>query len=617
MSLVSFLNVGKSFGPQVVLRGVSFSVAQGERVGLIGLNGSGKTTLLRLAYGAEEPDEGGIHRARNASFGLLSQESDLDEQSTVFAEAMRAFEPLKKMEDSLRDLEDEMTEASGTCLHVLVKRHGELQHQFEVLGGYRMHSLTESALMGLGFEKSRLRAHVSELSGGERSRLALVRMLLRSPDILLFDEPTNHLDIQGIEWLQNFLAGYQGGMVIVSHDRAFLDGVVQRILELEDACVTSYTGDYSQYARLKTQERKTELKEYEKQQEYIARQERFISRYHAGQRAREARGRRKMLERLERLEKPRGSRAMSVKIKVAGQPGEVVVSGSNLAKRFGDLTLFEGLTFDLLRGERLGVVGRNGSGKTTLLRMLMGREPPSEGDVRLGYKVSVGYYDQLLSDLNLRNSALEEVWEVRRSANEEEVRGILAAFRLREESIERPLEELSGGERSKAALAKIAMRGPNLLILDEPTNHLDIDAREALERALQSYEGAVIIVTHDRCLLDKLVQKLVVIADGEAKLTHGGYSDYLHQEASSKAAVTSSISRSRPQRRKRRGPSKRKLEEIEARMISLEAELEEITSLLGKPGIYSDGDKARDLKLEYDALREELAKLEEEWEKAI
>jgi len=621
MSLVSLAHVNKSFGAQTVLEDLSLQVYPGDRVGLIGANGSGKTTLLRLISGLDTPDTGTVNRARQTRIGYLAQEPALDESHRVFQAATEAFADLREMEQHLRRLEEAMADATGRDLDRLVWKHGDLQHRYEARGGYEQERRAEAVLMGLGFERDRLEAEVRTLSGGERSRLALGRLLLRDPDLLLLDEPTNHLDIDGIRWFEAYLSRQKAGIMLVSHDRYLLDRAVTRILELERAQGTSYRGNYSDHVRQKAAQRLTQERAYRYQKAMIQKEEQFIRRYHAGQRAKEARGRQRRLDRVERMERPTQASRAKINFQADRRGGDLIARMDNVGKWFGANVLFRGLSFDVQRGERVGIVGPNGSGKTTLLRIMLGWEPPSEGECRMGQNLAIGYLDQLLAGLDPAHTALEEVWQLRRTLAEQDVRDLLARFLLTGDHVFKKISELSGGERARVALAKTMLTKPNVLVLDEPTNHLDIPGRQALEEALSAFVGTVIVVSHDRYFLDRIVRRLLVISGGSARAYQGNYALYESRLAEAAAAArgaarTPERPRESPPARSRPKPADkpRPLEEIEAEIEALEEEQRAITARLGRQATYLDAKRVRSLKQRYEQIEHALHRLNAEWE---
>ena len=619
MALLQLRDVSVSFGALRVLDCVSLDVRQGERVGLIGLNGSGKTTLLRLLAGTIDPDSGSVERQRRLRIGFMEQEPALAPEDNVHDAALAAFSDLIEMERRMREIEHEIASADGTRLHDLLGRLGSLQQRFEHEGGYECEKRVAAVLMGLGFTRNEFTRPVSSMSGGERSRIAFAKLLLREPDLLLLDEPTNHLDLDGIEWLENYLAKkYRGAVLLVSHDRTFLDRTVAGIVELERGCLIEYPGNYSKYAALKEQRRTEQQRRYDVQQAFVRKEEAFIRRYHAAQRSREAQGRQKRLARLDRVESPIRDKEMSVRFEPARQTGEICLRMEGLAKSYGEKVLFRDLEFDVYRGERVGVIGPNGSGKTTLLRIMMGTEHTDDGSVQRGSNVQFGYLEQHASDLTSDRTVLDEVWERQRRMDELEVRNVLGRFLFSgDDNVTKPMRDLSGGERTRVALACLMVEQPNVLLLDEPSNHLDIASRVALESALRAYPGTLIVVSHDRCLLNHVARKLIVLEDGRARIVHGNYEDYEQLKIAVPSVTPKSEEAAEPpppaQKRPRPHISKNRLAQMEKDITRLERERERIAADLARPELYADASRARELPRLYRKICSELDTLYREW----
>jgi len=619
MPLISLHNVTKAYGNLVLVEDASLSIHERDRLGVVGANGAGKTTLLRLLAGEAEPTRGEVHLARGLSVGFLAQEPDFAGHGTVLESALSAFARLNDLEDQINALRWRLAENPPDA-PTLLRRQGELEAEFERLGGYGRHQRAEAALAGVGLRGEILHSPVERLSGGERSRLAIAHLLLQEPDVLLMDEPTNHLDVEGLEWLEEFLRGFRGAAVVVSHDRRFLDGFAQRVAEVRGGRVEVYRGNYSAYARQRGERVARQEKLYERQQARVAKEQAFIQRYIAGQRGREARGRRKKLERLERLERPTADKTIHLRITPSSRGGNEVVNLEGVGKEFDSGWLFRGLTLQVLRGERIGVVGPNGAGKTTLLRLIAGEIEPSEGSVRLGHEITVGYHRQGLEDLSPEPTVLESVWSRAPGRRGGELRHLLGLFLFGEEEINRPVGELSGGERARLALARLILSGANLLLLDEPTNHLDIPSRLALEEALLAYEGTTIVVSHDRYLLERVAEKIVEIGDGRARLFHGAYSFYRRaRRRESEPAVAAEKQRpSRPAkpRTARRERKPRPLDVLEKLIIEREEAVETLHHAMSDPEIYKSPETIRTLAAQLEALKGELQDLYDEWDAA-
>ena len=615
--LITVSNVCKFYGAREVLHEVGLQLHAGQRVGLVGANGSGKTTLLRILVGMEGAESGEVRTPRGVRIGYLEQEPDLDPDATVEAAALSAFDDLRAIEREMREIEGRIAEAEASERADLARLHGEFLERFEREGGYEHESRARAALDGVGFGPEERVRPVGGLSGGERSRLALARMLLRQPDLLLLDEPTNHLDLAGVEWLEQFLRRYPGGALVVSHDRAFLDNVATGVYEIERSRLTTYPGNYARFQEIKAERRLAQRRAYEKQQEFIASEEAFIRRYGAGQRYKEARGRRKRLDRVERLERPAEARRVRMSFRAAKPSGAICYRVRGLAKRFGERTLFEGLDFELYPGERAGIVGPNGCGKTTLLKVLLGQADVGEGEVDRGHNLTIGYYDQFQEGLRDDSTPLDEVWDLQRKWNEVEVRDLLALFLFRGDDIHKRVGDLSGGERGRLALAKLMAQAPNLLVLDEPMRHLDIPSREALERALSGFDGAVLAVSHDRYFLNRVVSKLLVFEPPRIRVVNGDYALYERMRAELDAPPMPKAEAERPAPKRKAPPiSKNRLARIEARIIELEEALEELDARLRDPEVYADGDRVRELTSRRVDVSAELGDLNAQWEAA-
>ena len=615
MALAQFNDVHISFGGQTVLERISLSLYERERCGLVGANGTGKTTILRLIAGVLEPDSGRVARQRGLRIGFLEQEPDLPAYANVHDAALSAFSDLLDMERRMRRMEHDIAAANGTRRSELLRQFGTLQSRFEHAGGYERENRTAAVLMGMGFGKEEFPKPVSVLSGGERSRLALARLLLREADLLLLDEPTNHLDLDGIEWLEDFLAKkYRGAVLAVSHDRTFLDRSVTRVLEIAHGRLTDYPGNYSKYAALKADRELEQQRKHEKQRKFIEHEEEFIRRYHAGQRSKEARGRRTRLGRLERLESVGRQKHISLGFQPRRDSSALCFHVEDLAKRFGGRMLFQGLSFEVYRGDRVGIVGPNGSGKTTLLRMLLGLERPDLGTVEVGRNVNFGYLEQHSADFTSQQTVLEEVWNRDRQLDEVDVRSVLGRFLLGgDDDVTKKLCDLSGGERTRVALACLMVERPNVLVLDEPSNHLDIPSRIALETALQAYEGTLLVVSHDRYLLDKIASRIILVHGERARVIPGNYEYYeeLRQGEKDITRGEQNAQTSGPRAASARGPrprlSKNRVARLEKEIAELEKQKAALEAALARPDTYTDPEKARDLPMRYEEVEVELA----------
>lgn len=529
MSLVTINNVTKRYDPDIILDDISVAIAPGDRIGLIGRNGCGKTTLLKIIAGLLTDIKGDVVIAKGVRIGYLSQEPELDRECTLRQELLKVFEERLALEDKMLILAEQMQ--SQETPHLL-QEYSRLQEKHERLGGYDYEHRINRVLSGLGFHEQDFNLPVNVLSGGQKSRATLAKLLLEEPDLLLFDEPTNHLDINGIQWLENYLnTEFKGGVLAVSHDRYFLDKVVRKVWELADAELNIYRGNYSKYLEIKNVERLVDSRAYKMQQAFIAQEQEFIDKNIAGQRTREAQGRRKRLERLETIDKPKPD-APTVKLNFTQETrgGNDILRCHNVGKQFGDKVLFTDMNFEVDRGDVVGIIGPNGTGKTTLFRMILGQETPTQGEMWVGPTLKFGYYTQELEGLNTDNEVIEEVWELCPEKTPFEVRSYLAKFLFSGDDVFKRIGNLSGGEQSRVQLAKLLLENANVLLLDEPTNHLDISAREALEKSLAQFPATLFIISHDRYLLNNLATKMLVFeVSKEGTKTHffkGNYAEY-------------------------------------------------------------------------------------------
>jgi ATP-binding cassette subfamily F protein 3 len=521
-------DVYKSYGTQDVLRGLSVQVNPGEHVGLVGRNGSGKTTMFRLINGEEQADRGEVIRARGVKLGFLSQHIHFEPGTTVHESALAAFGHLQQIEHEMHELEHRMAEA-GEDLDAVLERYSDLQHQFEREGGFAYAAKAESILQGLGFDRLSWSLETDKLSGGQQNRLGLARLLLAEPDVLLLDEPTNHLDVNAVEWLEEFLQASTASFVIISHDRYFLDRCCKRIVELENGRASSYTGNYSDYLVEREERRESQRRAYDNQQQLIAKTEEFIRRNLAGQKTKQAKSRRKMLEKLERVDAVRGDQSSGdFRLQKIERTGNHVLMVEDVSIGYGATVLARDISFILRRGECLGIIGPNGSGKTTFLKTILKKIPALSGDVRWGTKVQIGYYAQQLEDLDDRNEIIMELRRVAAStATAGELRSFLAKFLFTGDDVYKHVRDLSGGEKGRLALAKLIYSRVNVLVLDEPTNHLDIPSREALEEALDAYEGTIVTISHDRYFLDRVASQILALDMDEVAVHYNGdYTEY-------------------------------------------------------------------------------------------
>ncbi|PYS72472.1 MAG: hypothetical protein DMF73_08215 [Acidobacteria bacterium] len=643
--------VHKSYGAQDVLRGVSLQINPGEHVGLVGRNGAGKTTIFRLINLEETPDRGEVVRARGLKLGLLAQHVHFDKGSTVHESALAAFGRLQQIEHEMHELEHRMADA-GDDLEKVLARYSDLQHEYEREGGFEYSAKAENILQGLGFDRDSWQMETEKLSGGQQNRLGLARLLLSEPDVLLLDEPTNHLDVGAVEWLEEFLQSYPAGFVIVSHDRYFLDRACRRIIEIENGQATSYTGNYSDYLVEREERREIQQRAFENQQRLIAKTEEFIRKNLAGQKTKQAKSRRTMLQRLERIDAVRADQgAGDFRLQEIERAGTHVLTITDASIGYGDHILARDISLILRRSECLGVIGPNGSGKTTFLKTILGKIPSLSGEFRWGSRVEIGYYAQQLEDLDERNEIIMELRRVAPStATAGELRSFLAKFLFFGDDVYKHVRDLSGGEKGRVALAKLIYSGANVLVLDEPTNHLDIPSREALEEALEAYEGTIVTISHDRFFLDRVATQILAL-DGEGHSEHynGDYTEYHDWKAgrSEPPAVADGSSIETEQGALRRSSGKMKSvppavasgsksghaksreskrvkiikkprgpEIIEAEVTELEKRIAELSNDMTRPEIASDITRLVVVNDEYERSEAQLALLLDEWERA-
>jgi ATP-binding cassette, subfamily F, member 3 len=537
LSLLLVDDVRKHFGAQEVLRGVTFQIDPGQKVGLVGRNGGGKSTLLGIIEQIEKPDGGSVTLRKGAKLGHVPQIPRLKPGETVRAYVEGGLEEAREVERELARATERMGTASGVELDRLVRRHDELAHRLELLGGWDLAHRVGAVLGGIGLPPSLWDRDANTLSGGEKSRTALARELVAGHDLLLLDEPTNHLDLEGIEWIEGWLRELKGAVLIVSHDRRLLTNSVDAILDLERGVVRGYPGNYERYLQLKHERFASELRAWEIQQDFLAKEEQFIKKHMGSQRTAEAKGRQKKLEGLARLERPFDDvRAPAIPPPKVERGGELVLETRDLAGGYGERVLFERLDLRIGRGQRIGVVGPNGAGKTTLLRMLAGRASPLRGSIAYGHKALCGYYDQDTSGLRADGTPAAELRREEPEWTDLEIRSFLARFLFRGDEVEKPVSALSGGERARLCLAKLLSKPVTWLAMDEPTNHLDLAARTALEEMLGGFDGALVCVSHDRAFLDGLCTHVLAIGHGEPRLFTGNYSEWRKRELELAAA---------------------------------------------------------------------------------
>lgn len=628
--ILSLNNIQKSFGADVILENVSLTAEANDKIGIVGVNGAGKSTLFKIITGELSSDGGSINIPSEATLGYFSQELDIDSSKTIYEELLTVFEPIMEIEENMRIAEREMANSSGEELEMLMSRYTSLSHELEAKNGYEYMSRLRGVIKGLGFSSAESEQHICELSGGQKTRVALGRLLLTSPDILLLDEPTNHLDIASLMWLEDFIRTYKGCVIIISHDRYFLDKTVNKILEIENRKSKLYSGSYSFYAERKRLDRDIELKHYINSRREIKRQEEIIQRlksYNREKSVKRAESREKALEKAEKPDKPENlPENMRLEITPRRESGNDVLHIENISKSFDGKKLFSNISFDITRGEKVALIGPNGIGKTTLFRIILGALDADSGTHRLGTGVIVGYYDQEHATLNTEKTIFDEISDAYPDLKNTEIRNVLAAFVFTGDDVFKTVSELSGGEKGRVSLAKIMLSNANFLILDEPTNHLDLNSKEILEGALRSYKGTVLYISHDRYFINATAERVIELTPDKAENYLGNYDFYLEKKAANRAereentpaAQTDTAVKHDWQRQKEEQAAKRKLENTVKKLEEKIAELEERISVLDaeleKSEVFTDAGKAVEVFNEKQSIEEKLSELYEEWE---
>ena len=627
MIILAVQDMKKSFGTHEVLKNVSFTLQEQERMGLVGVNGSGKSTLMKIIAGIETADSGTVSIQKGLQIGYLAQQGEFREGETVRESLESVFEPLVRMEAEMRELEQQMAEHGDDpeALRRLGGKYDTLTHEFERKNGYGWRSQVSGVLKGL-----KLREYqdmpVSNLSGGERTRLCLGRMLLTEPDLLLLDEPTNHLDLKSIAWLEEYLQGYRGAVLVISHDRYFLDHVCGRMAELILGTLETYTGNYTEYLEKRTEVYENRMRAWELQQKEIARQEAVIAMYRRFNREKSIRlaeSREKRLEKIERLERPQEEGSVHFRFETRRRTGDDVLQTDRLQKGFGDRVLFRDLNIHVKAGDRIALIGDNGTGKSTLLKCLTGEERPDAGVIRWGTGVDIGYYDQHQAGLHENKTVLDEVWDRFPRMEQYEVRGALGMFLFTGDDVFAPVSTLSGGEKGRVALTELMLRKDNVLLLDEPTNHLDMDSREVLETALADFPGTIIAVSHDRYFINRFADKVCVLEDGGLKEYLGNYDSYFEKVSRAeepdgeyagmtRTAIDKEKKKSREEQLRIKA-EKERMAAIEARIAASERDAAELENALADPETWKDAGSAAEKTRKYNALKEEIEQLYEEY----
>ncbi|MCA1012055.1 ABC-F family ATP-binding cassette domain-containing protein [Halobacillus halophilus] len=639
MILMQLNQLTKRFGAELILSNIKLEVQMNDRIAIVGRNGTGKSTLLKMMAGEMSYDSGDIFKPKETTVGYLAQDTGLQSEETIWNEMEKVFSHLKELEDELRSTEVNMADPDlmddPDRYQQLLSTYDRKQEYFKTAGGYQYETEIKSVLNGLNFHNFDWNTPITSLSGGQKTRLALGKLLLTSPDVLILDEPTNHLDIDTLSWLEGYLQGYKGAVVIVSHDRYFLDKIVNTVYEIAFQSSKKYPGNYSDYLKKKEADFEIEMKHFEKQQEEIKRMEDFIQKNIVrATTSKRAQSRRKQLEKMDKLEKPKDdNQSAKFSFQVSKKSGNDVLKLRELGFKYNeDSSVFENVSFDLSRGDSVALVGPNGVGKTTLLKTILGELKAAKGDIKLGTNVQIGYYDQEQTKLNPKKNVLQELWDDYPFKNEKDIRTVLGNFLFSGEDVLKPVSALSGGERARLSLAKLMMLEANFLVLDEPTNHLDLDSKEVLEAALIDYPGTLLFVSHDRYFINKIATNVVEMLPEETRLFLGDYDYYVNKKQeeyelqqieeaerlenepqSKEPQAKNSFQEDKAVKREERKKNRR-IAEIEEEIEKLEAKLEEIEELLCDPEVYQDHERSLELTESSSQTQQRVEKLMEEWE---
>lgn len=637
MIVLNCKDIKKSYGIDEILKDVSFSINEGEKAGFIGANGAGKSTLFKIITGETEYDSGELYIDKNKKLGYLSQHLSLDSSNTIFDEMLTVFSDLVSTENKLKNLENIMNEpydpSKEEYHNKIIKDYVSLCESYKINGGYTYRGEINKVLSGLGFTESDLAKSIHILSGGQKTRTALCKLLLIKPDILLLDEPTNHLDLEAIEWLEGYLKDYKGTVITISHDRFFLDAVTTRTLELINGHVASYSGNYSTFIEEKKRNYEIEMKAYVLQQSEIKRQEEIIERYRSFNREKSikaAESREKALQKIERIQAPdKSTKASKIKFETLIESGNDVLFCENLSKSYDDKKLFCNVNLDIKKSEKIALIGENGRGKTTLFKIILHKVEQENGIAVLGKNVFTGYYDQEQSDLNPQNNVIDEVWDCYPELTTTQIRSALAAFLFKDDDVFKKISSLSGGEKCRINLLKLMLSKSNFLLLDEPTNHLDIMSREALEDALISYNGTVFVISHDRYFLNKVINKIYELKEDGIKQYLGNYTYYMEKKknplrfAQEEYSAGKTKTQMQHEKKKMHDAEKQekelkiKISSIESSISAIENEITELQKKMCEKDIYSSPVRSQEMNAAIKDNQQKLDELYDEWEKLI
>ncbi|SFA72179.1 ATP-binding cassette, subfamily F, member 3 [Acetitomaculum ruminis DSM 5522] len=632
--ILSCQNVSKSFGIDEIIRNASFEIDNYEKAAIVGLNGCGKSTMLKIIMGELSSDSGNVIIAKDKTIGFLGQFQEFQENNTIYQEVLTIKQDVIEMENQIRTLEKEIASSKGEKLKELLGRYDRLNHQFELINGYAYKSEVAGILKGLGFEEEDFDKPVNSLSGGQKTRLSLSKLLVKKPDLILLDEPTNHLDIESIEWLEGFLSNYKGAVLVVAHDRYFLDKIVNKVIHIENGDVRVFKGNYTDFAKHSAQIREIQLKHYYNQQEEIKRQEEVIAKLKSFNREKSikrAESREKALDKIDRLEKPKEKASrMKIQLKPSKLSGNDVLTVEEISKTFGSNELFSKLSFQIKRGEHVALIGQNGAGKTTILKMVNNLLDADSGNISLGSKVEIGYYDQEQMVLDMEKTLFDEISDSFPELTETQIRNTLAAFLFTGDDVFKYIRDLSGGERGRVSLAKLMLSSCNFLILDEPTNHLDIDSKEILEEVIRNYSGTVLYVSHDRYFVNETATRILSLENKKLTNYLGNYDYYLLKRNENKTNtvdtdesnnISNSVSKDEWQKQKKEAAiqkkKEREIEKCEKEIEKLEAEIADIDSEMLKDENTNNAAILMQLQKDKEEKNSELSKYYQQWEELM